>query len=189
MVFYALFFLVGIGIAVPYTPDQIHDAMSVVAVLMAVALVASLLVPFAAFSQREKPHKYILMYAPMPLFGAYAVYVWHHPTIMHIVLMVCAMSMHLAYWTSGIHSRAFRREQFMLVFGNREGAQELVALIALLTGSGYAGIADGIVTPLLSGRQPGDVNWDSVPQQYKDYVPKARAAAVTWIVQMSSEEV
>lgn len=140
---YLLMFVVGLTASLPYPPEQIHGALEVVGVLMLVALFASLLVPFAAFSYPERGYKWVLQNAPLAAFGAYAMEVIKEPTAVKVVLMLAAMSMHLSYWSSGIHSRAYRLEQFKLGFAAEFPAT--TKLIAYLNATGRSDLADELV--------------------------------------------
>ncbi len=143
---YVVFFSVGFVCSLPYSVQEVHDALEVVSVLMLVALFASLLVPFAAFSSQEHWNKWWLQNAPLAAFGAYAYEVVMAPTGIKVVLMLCAMGMHLGYWASGIHSRAYRFEQLR---HSGLATQDQMQQICRLNANGRSGEADEIVRTLL----------------------------------------
>lgn len=157
--------LVGLLASLPYNPQQIHSALEVVGVLMLVALFASLLVPFAAFSYPERGNKWILQNAPLTAFGAYAMEIIKEPTLIKMMLMLVAMGMHLSYWGSGIHSRQYRLDQYKLGF-----ACDLPAtskLIAMLNGNGRSDLADLVVqSVLLSAPFPKELQ-DQLPRNFQ----------------------
>lgn len=150
--------VVGTLASLPYTPAQIHGALEVVGVLMLVALFASLLVPFAAFSHPERGYKWVLQNAPLAAFGAYATEVVKEPTLIKMVLMLAAMGMHISYWSSGIHSRAYRLEQFKLGFAAE--MPETSKLIACLNGTGRSELADVLVQGILAQALIRESVWD-----------------------------
>ena len=140
---YAMFFALGAVSAIPYSIQEIHAALEIVGVLMLVALVASLLVPFAAFSEKEKINTFVLQNAPLIAFGVYAVEVARHPTVVSAVLLLASMSMPLSYWTAGLHSRAFRMKMFLAGIGHdRPEVRHRVTVLAAL---GRSQEADDII--------------------------------------------
>lgn len=141
-------FILGFLCALPYGIEEVHNALEVVGMLMLVALFASLLVPFAAFSHEERHYKWWLQNAPLLAFGAYANEVVQQPTLVKIVLMAAAMGMHIGYWNSGIHSRAFRLDQ-LRHSGLATKFPEEMEQIARLNANGRSGEADEIVKRLL----------------------------------------
>ncbi|MEK7540478.1 MAG: hypothetical protein AAB558_04495 [Patescibacteria group bacterium] len=168
---YLPFFLLGLAASLPCNPQQIHGALEVVGVLMLVALLASLLVPFAAFSYPERGNKWILQNAPLAAFGAYAVEVIKEPSLIKAVLMLAAMGMHLSYWGSGIHSRAYRLVQFKLGF-----AADLPAtckLVAFFNATGRSDLADQLVMAVITNTRV-TANWRTqLPQNSFDLVKEA----------------
>ncbi len=143
---YIVFFGIGLICSVPYNVEEVHAALEVVSVLMIAALFASLLVPFAAFSAEEYWNKWWLQNAPLAAFGAYAYEVTMAPTAIKVVLVIAAMGMHIGYWASGIHSRAYRFEQLRY---SGLATQAQIAQICRLNANGRSGDADEIVRTLL----------------------------------------
>ena len=152
VMWYVLWFLVGCLASIPYSSEQINSALNSVWVLMLVALFASLLVPFAAFSRRERFNRLFLMYAPLIAFGAYGMMVYRDPTIIHGILMVASMGMHLSYWTSGIHSRAYRMEQWRTA-GFDRSHPNCSRIIAYFNATGRSEMADELVQKIFSRTQ------------------------------------
>ncbi|MCB9799097.1 hypothetical protein H6758_05245 [Candidatus Nomurabacteria bacterium] len=140
-------------VSTPYSAQEVHSALDAVGVLMLVALFASLLVPFAAFSKREKLNMFFLQYAPLTAFGGYAVLVYHTPTMPHILFMLAAMGMHLGYWMSGIHSRAYRLEQWKLA-GYDTRYRHCSRCIAHLNATGRSDLADELLVLAMSRQVP-----------------------------------
>jgi hypothetical protein len=143
---YVVFFAVGFVCSLPYSVEEVHGALEVVSVLMIAALFASLLVPFAAFSAEERWYKWWLQNAPLAAFGAYAYEVLMVLTLVKVVLVIAAMGMHIGYWASGIHSRAYRFEQLR---HSGLATQEQIAQICRLNANGRSGDADKMVQELL----------------------------------------
>lgn len=170
---YLMLFAVGLAASLPYNPAQIHGALEVVGVLMLVALFASLLVPFAAFAYPERGNKWILQNAPLAAFGAYAMEVVKEPTLIKIVLMLAAMGMHLSYWGSGIHSRAYRLEQYKLGFATDFPAT--TKLIAFLNATGRSELADELVMGVLTNISVSDKFRASLPHTSDALVKAAQA--------------
>ena len=84
---YLIFFVLGAGAAYPCTTAQINNALEISGVLMLVALFASLLVPFSAFSEKEQGRKFLLQNLPLVAFGAYAMAVVHDFSVVKAVLV------------------------------------------------------------------------------------------------------
>ena len=143
MKFYLPFFLLGVVCAFPYSIEQIHSSLEIVGVLMLVALVASLLVPFAAFSEKEKVNAFLLQNLPLTAFGVYAVEVYRAPTVVSALLLLASMGMHLSYWTAGLHSRDFRMKMFLAGIGRDK--PEVVERVTTLTALGRSQEADQII--------------------------------------------
>lgn len=162
---YLPMFILGVVVSAPYPAEHIHSALEVVGILMLVALFASLLVPFAAFSLPERRFKLVLQNAPLAAFGAYALEVAYQPTAVKVVLMVCAMGMHISYWSSGIHSRAFRLDQFRWGYASR--LPDTTTLIASLNGTGRSELGDGIVRAVLECREVDGDTWEQVPDNFR----------------------
>ncbi len=141
--FYVLFFAIGVVGAVPYSIEEIHAALEIVGVLMLVALVASLLVPFAAFSEKERINTFLLQNMPLIAFGVYAVEVVRHPTVVSAILLLASMSMHLSYWTAGLHSRDFRMKMFLAGIGQER--PEVRCRVTVLAALGRSQEADDII--------------------------------------------
>ncbi|KKW34801.1 MAG: hypothetical protein UY82_C0058G0006 [Candidatus Uhrbacteria bacterium GW2011_GWC2_53_7] len=123
---YALFFAIGAVCAAPYSVEEIHTSLEIVGVLMLVALVASLLVPFAAFSEKER-----------------TVEVVKYPTVVSAILLLASMSMHLSYWTAGLHSRKFRMDMFLTGVG--QDRPDVVRRVTVLAALGRSQEADDII--------------------------------------------
>lgn len=153
---YILFFIIGALSALPYNADQIHGAFEVVGVLMLVALFASLLVPFAAFSYPERHYKWLLQNAPLAAFGAYTMEVVKEPTLVKVVLVLAAMSMHISYWMSGIHSRAYRFEQFRTGFGTH--MPKTLQYLTTLNAVGRSDVADIFIQSFFAGQDLEKMN-------------------------------
>lgn len=143
---YVVFFVVGFISSLPYSVEEVHGALEVVSVLMIAALFASLLVPFAAFCAEERWYKWWLQNAPLAAFGGYAYEVLMQPTAIKVVLVIAAMGMHIGYWASGIHSRAYRFEQLRY---SGLATPEQIQQICRLNANGQSGKADEIVRELL----------------------------------------
>ncbi len=161
---YCIFFMIGLLCAAPYSTEQIHQALEIVGVLMLVALFASLLVPFQAFSLPERHKKWALQNSPLIGFGTYAMAVIHDPTLIKIVVMISAMTMHISYWTSGIHSRGYRHDQFMKGFGH--DLIKTSQLIACLNGIGRSELGDTIVVAVLQQQKLTANFWSQLPGEY-----------------------
>lgn len=93
-----------------------------------------------------------LPYNPTQIHGALEVV--KEPTLVKIVLMLAAMSMHLSYWGSGIHSRAYRLEQYKLGFATKLPATS--KLIAVLNATGRSDLADAVVVSILTNSSVSD---------------------------------
>lgn len=147
MLYYALFYLVGL-VAGFYSPtESMQTALSVLEPITLTALVASLLVPFAGFASNERWQKFCLQYAIVPLFGIYTVVLWRTYATVGLILLVCASIVHAAYWMSSIHSRAYRLELFKMLPNKPE---LIVRMVALLSAEGHAEEADEMVKAMLS---------------------------------------
>ncbi|HBL39749.1 TPA: hypothetical protein DDZ10_03715 [Candidatus Uhrbacteria bacterium] len=140
---YALFFAIGAVCAAPYSVEEIHTSLEIVGVLMLVALVASLLVPFAAFSEKERINTFLLQNMPLIAFGVYAVEVVKYPTVVSAILLLASMSMHLSYWTAGLHSRKFRMDMFLTGVG--QDRPDVVRRVTVLAALGRSQEADDII--------------------------------------------
>ena len=158
---YLVWFLIGAMVSLPHSSGEINSALDSVWVLMLVALFASLLVPFSAFSGREKFNRVFLVYAPLVAFGAYGMLVYREPTFVHIMLMIAAMGMHLAYWTSGIHSRGYRMEQWK-VGGFPETHPACTRLIAFFNATGRSEVADELLTQVFAHMQISSSLWSEL---------------------------
>lgn len=146
--FYVLFYVLGVLVAVLTPVESIRTSLAVLEPITLTALVASLLVPFAGFAQNERWQKFCLQYALVPLFGMYTVLLWEQSSFTGMVLLFCATSVHAGYWTSGIHSRNYRLEQFRLGFAPSLPA--MAKMIAMLNGQGKSAQADEIVSQILA---------------------------------------
>ena len=153
---YILLFIIGMLSSMPYNAEQIHGALEVVGVLMLVALFASLLVPFAAFSYPERHYKWTLQNAPLAAFGAYAMEVVKEPTLIKVVLVLAAMSMHISYWMSGIHSRAYRFEQFRTGFDAQ--MPKTLEYLTTLNAVGRSDVADVFIQSFFAGQDLEKMN-------------------------------
>ena len=131
--------------------EQIEKTIGLIAPITLTALIASLLVPFAGFSDPEKAQKWAVQYGIVPLFGCYTVLAWHYASFIGFLLLAGATAVHLGYWTSSMHSRSYRLKMFDLAFGRTmPGLSQLVALLHIV---GKAHIADKIVTSLIKSRR------------------------------------
>jgi hypothetical protein len=151
---YLLFYLIGLGIGVATPLESIRQSLTLLEPITLTALVASLLVPFAGFASNERWQKFTLQYALVPLFGIYTAVLWRSSSVVGLVLLVCAASVHAGYWMSGIHSRAYRLEQFKFAFARR--LTEISRLVAMLNGQGRSEEADAIVSCILKNKP---VDW------------------------------
>lgn len=154
MFWYIMFYVLGFIVALFSPVASVQEALVVIEPITLTALVASLLVPFAGFASNERWQKFVLQFAIVPLFGVYTVVLWRESSLVGIVLLVCASSVHAGYWMSGIHSRQYRLEQFCLEFS--ASMPQTTKLIAFLNGSGKSEQADAIVTEILRNHTMGE---------------------------------
>ncbi|MDP9248931.1 MAG: hypothetical protein M3M85_00235 [bacterium] len=159
MLWYAFFYVLGIAAAVLSPSSSIKESLEILGPVTLTALFASLLVPFAGFAKNERWQKFVLQYALIPLFGMYTVVLWEKSSIMGMFLLFCASGVHAGYWMSGIHSRAYRLEQFRLGFA--PNMPVTARLIAMLNGQGRSNESDMIVSSILNGKQ---INWAEIVQ-------------------------
>lgn len=152
--FYILFYVFGIIAALISPLKVIEEGLSVLGPITLTALFASLLVPFAAFSQKEKWQKFCMQYVLTSLFGMYTVVLKEKGAATGFILFACAAVVHIAYWMSSIHSRQYRFEQFKLGF--MRCMPETSKLIAMLNGQGRSDESDEIIKSILSGKLVAD---------------------------------
>src|SRR3989338_9464556 len=134
MFFYILFYLFGIAAALISPLNIIEEGLAVLGPITLTALFASLLVPFAAFSEKEKWQKFCMQYVLTALFGMYTVVLREKGAATGFILFACAASVHVSYWMSSIHSRRYRLEQFRLGFEHE--MRVTARLVAMLNGQG-----------------------------------------------------
>lgn len=149
---YALFYSLGIAVGIVSSPDEVAKVLTLLEPITLTALVASLLVPFAAFTRTERWQRFAVQYAMVPIFGTYTVMVWKGAATAGVLFFVAASAVHFGYWMSGIHSRAYRLRQFELGFA-REHPQ-VARAIAMLNGRGSSNLADQLVAGILAGGDP-----------------------------------
>ncbi len=148
MLFYVLLYLLGVVIGVVSPAESMKDSLSTLGAITLTALVASLLVPFAGFSQNERLQRFVMQYGIVPLFGLYSVLLYRGSSVAGVILFICAASVHFSYWTSGMHSRAYRLEQFRLGFAS--DMPKMARVIAVLNGQGLSNVADIAIKALLN---------------------------------------
>lgn len=143
MAWYTVMYVVGLVIAGCSSSKDVEYILTMVNPIAVTALVASLLMPFAAFGRNERVHKWLVQYAIVPIFGMYTVLAWQRGSLLGISILVGAGAVHFGYWLSSAQSRMYRVEQFRLGF-----AQSLPAttrVIARLNGLGESQISDEII--------------------------------------------
>lgn len=74
--------------------------------------------------------------------------------------MVAAMGMHLSYWTSSLHSRNYRLDQYRL--GYAAQFPHVTELISSLNGIGQSELADKLVVAILSHTKPRVEFWSEI---------------------------
>ena len=162
MFFYILFYLFGIAAALISPLNIIEEGLAVLGPITLTALFASLLVPFAAFSEKEKWQKFCMQYVLTSLFGMYTVVLKEKGAATGFILFACAAVVHIAYWMSSIHSRQYRLEQFKLGFAPEMPAT--ARLVAKLNGQGRSNCADDIIKGLLCGKPLGGTELANVTE-------------------------
>ncbi|MFA6257254.1 MAG: hypothetical protein WCT29_02230 [Candidatus Paceibacterota bacterium] len=156
MLWYLVFFVLGVAAALVSPAGSTKESLQVIEAVSLTALLASLYVPFAGFAKNEKWQKFVLQNVACALFGVYAVVVYEDGSFAGVLALVVVSSMHFAYWTSSIHSRNYRLEQFRMGFAPR--MPMTARFVAMLNAQGRAHQADIIVSCTLSGKMlPG---WD-----------------------------
>lgn len=156
MIWYIALYVVGVIAAILSPQKAVEEILTFVQPIALTALVASLLVPFAAFSKTEWWQKWLVQYAIIPLFGMYTVLVWRMGTVVGVVILLGAAAVHVGYWMSSLHSRGYRLKMFE--FGFARDMPATSRLIARLNGTGNSHIADEIVQAILRGESvPSDV--------------------------------
>ncbi|KKU22066.1 MAG: hypothetical protein UX31_C0007G0052 [Candidatus Nomurabacteria bacterium GW2011_GWA1_46_11] len=148
---YLLFYAIGIAIGLISPRNSMEDSLIAIGPITITAFVASLLVPFAAFASTERWQKFALQYAPIPLIGVCSVVVWITSGPAGVLVLAWATVVHAAYWTSGIHSRAYRLDQFRIGFA--PDMPHTARLVAMLNGNGQAHLADVLVKALLGNTE------------------------------------
>ena len=154
---YFLMYLLGIVLSLLTPEDTIQNTLVVIEPLITVALVATLLVPFAGFSREERWQKWCLQYCALPLFGVYTVNLGRTFSFAGLALLVSIMLVHAAYWMSSLHSRAYRFHQFETGFA--EEMPHTARLIARLNGTGNNSTADRVIIALLQGTSLNEWNF------------------------------
>lgn len=151
MFWYVGLYTLGLYAAMLSPVGEMEKTMSLIAPITLTALIASLLVPFAGFTNKERMQKWAVQYGIVPLFGVYTALAWHYASVVGFLLLVGATVVHFGYWTSSIHSRNYRLKMFELAFSNRmPGVTQLVARLHV---TGKADIADQIVTALIKSER------------------------------------
>jgi len=153
MRWYIVTYILGILAAMGSSLKEVEDILQIVSPIALTALVASLIVPFAAFARTEGVQKWLVQYAIVPLFGMYTVLVWEKGSLVGICILVAAATVHLGYWTSSCHSRMYRLEQFRMGFPTLHAT---TMVIARLNGVGESHVADQIVQAILRGQPIAD---------------------------------
>ena len=172
---YLVFYIFGIIAALISPLRVIEEGLSVLGPITLTALFASLLVPFAAFSQKEKWQKFCMQYVLTSLFGMYTVVLKEKGAATGFILFACAAVVHIAYWMSSIHSRQYRLEQFRLGFANEMPAT--ARLIAMLNGLGRSEQSDTIICHLIRGTLM-DMTWmGALLSEFKGTVLRDRVIA------------
>jgi len=146
MLWYIITYLAGIVVAHESSLKDVEYILTMVSPIALTALVASLIVPFAAFARTEGIQKWLVQYAIVPLFGMYTVLVWERGSVVGIVIFVAAALVHLGYWTSSCHSRMYRLEQYRMGFPSIPATTRV---IARLCGVSESQIADEIIQAML----------------------------------------
>ena len=148
------------------TPAQtINDSLAVIEPITLTALFASLLVPFAGFASNERWQKFALQYAIIPLFGVYSISLWQQSSIVGLMLLGCATSVHLGYWMSSIHSRNYRLDQFRLGFAQNMPCT--TRIIAELNGQGKSERADSIIRAVLGIKTTTDLVHEALSDNHE----------------------
>lgn len=172
---YFIMYMVGIVLSILTPEHSIQNTLVVIEPLITVALVATLLVPFAGFSQEEHWQKWCLQYCALPLFGVYTINLARSFSFAGLALLVSIMLVHAAYWMSGLHSRSYRFKQFELGFS--AAMPHTARLIARLNGTGNNCRADRLIIALLQGEHPTEWNFPlDVSAQELELIKKEIAA-------------
>jgi len=161
MLWYIVTYILGILAAMGSSLKEVEDILQIVSPIALTALVASLIVPFAAFSRTEGVQKWLVQYAIVPLFGMYTVLVWEKGSLVGICILVAAATVHLGYWTSSCHSRMYRLDQYKFG-GYNVTLPNTTRVIAHLNGSGNSHISDEIVKAVLGNQRLDAVVLDQV---------------------------
>jgi len=148
---YLLFFILGITVAVMSPLNATKETLLLIEAVTLSALIASFLVPFAAFAKNEQWQQFALQYAAVPLFGVWTVIAWKNSSTIGLFVLICASAVHFGFWMSGIHSRAYRFDQFKLGFARDMPTTSRV--IAMLNGQRRSHESDRIVSAILAGRE------------------------------------
>lgn len=156
------FLVVGIATSLTCSPAELNQALETNNPLIMVALVASLLIAFAGFSRPESTNKYVLQNAPFIAFGVYMVAAFYDFTLPSVALALGSMGMHVAFWNSGIHSRAFRSREFHGGFA--KDMPKTARLIAVLSGTGCSELSDEIVQSILFRRKLSEAFGNTLPE-------------------------
>ncbi len=144
---YVVLYLIGIVAAILSPRQDVEYILTLVQPIALTALIASLLVPFAAFSKSEKWQRWCVQFSIVPLFGMYTVLAFDRGSVIGIVMLTGASAVHLGYWQSGLHSRAYRLKMYQLGFAQK--TPETCRLLARLNGTGNSHLTDAIVKSIL----------------------------------------
>lgn len=155
MFWYLVTYLAGIAVASASSLKDVEYILTMVSPIALTALVASLIVPFAAFARTEGVQKWLVQYAIVPIFGMYTVLVWEKGSLVGIFILVASATVHLGYWTSSCHSRMYRFDQYTHGFGVLLPATTRV--LTRLNGVGGSQIADRIIQAIFRD-QPIDAD-------------------------------
>ena len=125
---YLVFLTIGVVLGFAPTAEKALIALEPISIT---ALVASLLVPFAAFDRvKERWQKFFIQYSMVPLFGAYGTVLWLEYGMVGLIFTIMATATHFAYWLSSLHSRAYRAEAFRMTHSPEATVREVAKLFA-----------------------------------------------------------
>ena len=159
MFWYIVMFIVGVLVAVLCPHETIEEYSLLMSGLVATALIASMLVPFAGFTKKEKALKWCVQNGVIPIFGVLAVYLFPESitaeeiakAALGYMILIASISVHMGYWMSSIHSRAYRLKQFLLMMEGTE-IPKTRRTIARWNIAGQQDLTDGLVTAVIEGR-------------------------------------
>lgn len=138
--------LVGAGVFVgigPWEAVQMNHALTTLAPIALTALVASLLLPFAAFAESERWQRLAVTYGMVPIFGIYATSFVREHSMIGVILLALISAVHFGYWNCAVQSRAYRLRQFELGFSR--DMPKTTALIAVLNLRGHQDLANQVI--------------------------------------------